>query len=160
MVTLKDLKKIYLMDSLPSKTVKEMLPAVDFKRYKEREVIFEEGDKAERFFMLKRGKVLLEVELSANIIISLGSIKAGFSFGWSSLIPGSIHASYAISTEPCEVLSIPGEKLLAILAKDPKAGRIFMEEAFKVQKRRLERRTGQFLKVISKHPDMKRLVGI
>ena len=160
MVILKDLKKIYLIDSLPDKTVKEMLSAVELKKYKEKEVVFNEGDKAERFYMLKRGKVLLEVELSKNVIISLGSIKAGFSFGWSALIPGSTHASSAVCTEPCDVLSIPGEKLIASLNKESKAGRVFMEEAFKVQKRRLERRTGQFLKVISKHPDMKKLVGI
>ena len=92
--------------------------------------------------------------------ISLGSIKSGYSFGWSALLPGSSHTSYAICTEPCEVLTMPGTKFLNLLNSDHTMGYRVMEGVVRILKNRLERRTGQFLKVMSKHPDIQKLLGL
>jgi CRP-like cAMP-binding protein len=129
-------------------------------QFKDREVVFEEGERADNFYMLKRGKILLEVEISEAIIISLGSIKSGYSFGWSALIPVSSYTSYAVCTEPCDVLSVPGNSFLSLLHQDHTMGYILMENVVKILKNRLERRTGQFLKVMSKHPDIQKLLGL
>ena len=110
--------------------------------------------------MLKNGKILLEVEVAKQIIISLGSIKSGYSFGWSALIPGSSHTTYAVCSEPCEVLIIPGNNFIELLKEDYTAGYRFMSEVMKVLKNRLDRRTGQFLKVMTKHPDIQKLLGL
>jgi len=160
MVSMEDIKKIYLMDDLKDQMLERICPITEQRHYKEREVIFEEGDKAENFYMLKRGKILLEVEVSQMIIISLGSIKSGYSFGWSALIPGSNHTSYAICTEPSEVLYAPGDQFVSLLHEDYTMGFIIMEAVMKILKGRLNRRTGQFLKVMTKHPDIQKLLGI
>ena len=39
-------------------------------------------------------------------------------------------------------------------------GYIIMEGVVKILKNRLERRTGQYLKVMSKHPDIQKLLGL
>ncbi|MBW2066075.1 MAG: cyclic nucleotide-binding domain-containing protein [Deltaproteobacteria bacterium] len=160
MVSMEDIRKIYLMEGLTDEMLEKLCPIVEKRQYKEREVIYREGDKAEYFYMLKRGKILLEVEVSAMIIISLGSIKSGYSFGWSSLIPGSTHTSYAICSDPCEILYTPGEQFLALLREDHTMGFIIMESIMKILKGRLDRRTGQFLKVMKKHPDIQKLLGL
>ena len=112
MVSMEDIKAIYLLADLTDQIREKMRPITEFRQYQEREVIYEEGERAENFYMLKRGKILLEVEVSKQIIISLGSIKSGYSFGWSALIPDSKHTSYAVCTEACDVLTIPGKKFL------------------------------------------------
>lgn len=160
MVTIEDLRNIYLLQNLSDEMLGRMLPMVHAYQFKEREVIFEEGERADNFYMLKRGKILLEVEISEAIIISLGSIKSGYSFGWSALIPGSSYTSYAVCTEPCDVLSVPGNSFLGLLHQDHTMGYILMESVVKILKNRLERRTGQFLKVMSKHPDIQKLLGL
>jgi len=160
MASMDEIKAVYLIADLTDEILEKIQPMTEIRQFKEREVIYEEGDKAENFYSLKRGKILLEVEVSKQIIISLGSIKSGYSFGWSALIPGSSHTSYAVCTEPCEVLITPGNKLLELLNEDHTSGYRLMNEAMKILKNRLDRRTGQFLKVMTKHPDIQKLLGL
>jgi CRP-like cAMP-binding protein len=138
----------------------KMRRIIELRQFKEGEIVYEEGDRAENFYMLKRGKILLEVEVSKQIIISLGSIKSGYLFGWSALIPGSAHTNYAVCTEPCDVLVTPGAKFLNLLKTDHTMGYRIMERVMEILKKRLDRRTGQFLKVMSKHPDIQKLLGL
>jgi len=160
MVSMEDIKAIYLLEGLNEQLLEKICPMTEARQFKERDVIFEEGDRAENFYMLKRGKILLEVEVAKQIIISLGSIKSGYSFGWSSLIPDSSHTSYAVCSEDCEVLFTPGKEFLEILKEDHASGYWFMNEVMKILKNRLDRRTGQFLKVMTKHPDIQKLLGL
>ena len=160
MVSMEDIKAISLVANLTDQIREKMRPITELRQFKEREVIYEEGERAENFYMLKRGKILLEVEVSKQIIISLGSIKSGYSLGWSALIPDSKHTSYAVCTEPCDVLMIPGRKFLDLLNEDHSMGFVFMEGVMKILKNRLDRRTGQFLKVMTKHPDIQKLLGL
>ena len=102
----------------------------------------------------------MEVEISETITISLGSIKTGYSFGWSALLSGSFYTSYAVCAEPCEVLAIPGDKFLDLIEMDRDMGYRIMKFVSVTLKGRLEKRTGQFLKVMSKHPDIQRLLGL
>ncbi len=160
MVSMEDVKAIPILEGLTDQILEKICPMSEIRRFKEREVIFEEGNRAENFYNLKRGKILLEVEIAKQIIISLGSIKSGYSFGWSALIPGSSHTSYAVCTEPCEVLITPGNKFMELLNEDHTSGYRFMNEVMKILKNRLDRRTGQFLKVMTKHPDIQKLLGL
>ena len=160
MVSIEDLRRVMLFQDLTDPMLEKLLPMVQAESLGEREIIYEPGKAAEYFYSLKRGKILLEVEVAKQIIISLGSIKSGYSFGWSALIPGSSHTSYAVCAEPCEVLCTPGNKLLEVLKEDHTSGFNFMNEVMKILKNRLDRRTGQFLKVMTKHPDIQRLLGL
>lgn len=158
MVSIDELRKIFLLQNLTDKMLEKMVPQTRLLQFGEREIIFEEGMKAENFYMLKKGKVLLEVEVSKRLTISLGSIKSGYSFGWSALLSGPSHTSHAVCTEPSDVFAIPGEKLRDILEGTPLMGYRVMAFAATILKNRLERRTSQLLKVIANHPDMQKLL--
>ena len=160
MVSIVELRKIYLLEHLSDEMIEKIIPIVRPLQFKERDVVFEKGNKAENFYMLKKGKILLEVESSEQLTISLGSIKSGYSFGWSALLSGPSHTSRASCAEPSDVFAIPGEKLRDILEGDPSMGYRVMGFAAKILKNRLERRTGQLLKVLANHPDMKKLLGL
>ncbi len=154
MVPIEDLQKIYWLEKLTAEMLQRLSPHVRPHHYKGKDVIFEENEKADYFYMLKKGKVLLEVELTKEVIISLGAVKTGFSFGWSALLPDSRYTSHARCVEPCEVYSILGETLLAIIEKDHTMGYIVMQGLVRILENRLKRRTGQFLKVMRQHPDI------
>ena len=62
--------------------------------------------------------------------------------------------------EPCDVLSIPGDKFLEAVRSDPETAYVVMERIFHIMKRRLERRTGQFVKVMQRHPDINKLMEL
>jgi CRP/FNR family cyclic AMP-dependent transcriptional regulator len=156
-VSFEDLRKIYLLGNLTDSMLQKMRPFAHLRLFGERAVIFEEGQKADSFYMLAKGKVILEVEASKTIMISLGAIKSGYSFGWSALIPESSYTAHAICVEPCEVISILGDHFLQLLEEDQSMGYRVMEGVVRILKRRLERRTGQFLETLRKHPDIRKL---
>ncbi|MBW1681471.1 MAG: Crp/Fnr family transcriptional regulator [Deltaproteobacteria bacterium] len=159
MVSFDDLRKISAFADMDETHLGRLLPFTQLQIFGDRAVIYSEGQRAEYFYMLLKGKVLLEVEVSEAINISLGSIKPGYSFGWSALLPGSKHTSFAVCVEPCEVITMPGEKLLEVMEQDHVLGHRFMEFMATVLKHRLERRTNQFLKTLKTHPEIEKLIS-
>jgi CRP-like cAMP-binding protein len=161
MVSIEDLKTIIFLQRLTNRMLEKITPHIQIRQFDEKDVIFEEDEWAEDFFMLKRGKILLEVELARGVIISLGTVKTGFSLGWSALLENeSKYTSYAVCVEPCEVFSIPGHRFRELLDQDHDMGYLVTQGVVRIMKNRLQRRTGQFLKVMSKHPDIQKLLGL
>jgi CRP-like cAMP-binding protein len=160
MVSIEDFRKIMLFQDLTDPMLKKLLPLVQVQSLGEREIIYEPGNPPEHFYSLKRGKVLLEAEVAPTIIISLGAIKSGYSFGWSALLPSSSHTSYAVSAEPSEIFVMPGDRLLTLLDQDHTMGYLLMQKMGRILENRLERRTGQFLNVITRHPEIAALLGL
>lgn len=160
MVTVEDLRRIKVLDNLTQPMLENMQPLTQLNLFGAQYVIFKQGDPAKYFYMLIKGKVILEVEASEGLMISLGAIKPGYSFGWSSLLPGSDYGACAVCVEPCEMMAIPGEQFLELLERDHSIGYKFMSSVVSILKRRLDRRTGQFIQVLSKHPDLQKLMGV
>jgi CRP/FNR family cyclic AMP-dependent transcriptional regulator len=154
MVPLEDLKTIYLMQRLTDPLLEKVRPMVESRFYEDRDVIFREGEKAQGFFMLLKGKILLEVQASEAMMIVLGAIKPGYSFGWSGLIPGEAYTTYAIAAEPSEVLVMEGGRFLGLMEEDHAIGFRIMQGVVNILKKRLERRTDQFLRTLRRHPDI------
>jgi CRP-like cAMP-binding protein len=160
MVSMDDLKGIALFEQLNETMLERLLPVTEIESFEERQIIYEEGAAADRFFSVKRGKVLLEAELAPAVIIALGAIKPGYSFGWASLFPNATHRSYAVCAEPSDIISIPGQALMKELDTDRTMGFLIMQKSAQILENRLERRTAQFLKVITKHPEIGALLGL
>jgi CRP-like cAMP-binding protein len=160
MVSIEDLKRIVLFQNLTDQMLEKLLPFVQAESFGERGIIYEAGDAATHFYSLSRGKVLLEAELAPTLIISLGAIKPGYSFGWAAFKPSASHTTYAVSTEQSEIFVISRDKYLEVLDRNETMGYLVMRNATRILENRLERRTGQFLKVISKHPEIGRLLGL
>ncbi|MBW1739741.1 MAG: cyclic nucleotide-binding domain-containing protein [Deltaproteobacteria bacterium] len=159
MVSVEDLKRVVLFENLTDEMLEQLLPMVQTESFEERQIVYEAGNAAAHFFSLKRGKVLLEAELAPTLIISVGAIKPGYSFGWAALLPSASHTCYAVSAEPSEIFMIPGDKFMALLDRNPAMGYLVMQKAARILENRLERRTAQFLKVITKHPEIGTLLG-
>lgn len=160
MVSIEDLRGVALFEGLTDPMLEQLVPMVKAEFYGERQMVYEAGSAADRFYSLKRGKVLLEAELAPEFIISVGAIKPGYSFGWSALLPSASHTSYAVCTELSEILAFPGSEFMALLDHDHTMGYLCMQKATRILENRLERRTAQFLKVIAKHPEIGLLLGL
>jgi CRP-like cAMP-binding protein len=160
MVSVEDLKKIALFEDLTDGMLDKLGSLVEVESFEERQIIYEAGNTADRFYSVKRGKVLLEAELAPAVIIALGSIKQSYSFGWSALRPSASHTSYAVCSEPSDIYTMPGDKFVELLDSDHSMGYRVMQKATTILENRLERRTAQFLKVITKHPEIGTLLGL
>ena len=157
MIAFDDLRKILVLENVSNGMLGKMVPLLQMRVFSERDIIFQQGDDADLFYMLKDGKVLLEVDASESISVSLGAMKAGFSFGWSSLFPGSTYTSTAVCVEPTEVIAIPGRDLVRFMNEDHDNGYDILWKISTILRRRLGRRTGQFLRAIEQHPDIQKV---
>jgi CRP/FNR family transcriptional regulator, cyclic AMP receptor protein len=163
MISKDELRKMVILGQLSDAMLEKLLPLAERKHYEEREYIFREGDAAERFFLLKRGKILLEQRLSDKMTVSIDAIKPGYSFGWSALLQGGLepysrYTSDAISAEACEIFIIGGEDIRDLLESDHAMGYLLSIRLNRVIKQRLVHRTEQFLRIIKKHPDIDELI--
>lgn len=157
MVSREDLRSILVLRYLSDEMLDKIIPIVDILHFEDREVIFKEGDKGALFYLLKRGKVVLEKRISEKLSFSAGSVKPGYSFGWSAMLEEGNYTLNAIATEPCEVYAIKGEKIKKILNEDHTMGYILNQGLIRVLKGRLDHRTEQFIRVLTQHPDIKSL---
>ncbi len=158
MVTTEDLKKIVIMTHLKDDMLDRIISITDVLTFEDQEVIFSQGDIADRFYMVKRGKVLLEQRLADKITVSVGSIKSGFAFGWSTMIEEGNYTTDAVCAEPCEIFSMRGNKIRALCEKDPHMGYLLSRRLLVILKKRYDHRTEQFIEVIKHDPDMKDLI--
>jgi CRP/FNR family cyclic AMP-dependent transcriptional regulator len=158
MVSRDDVQDIVILGYLTEDMIQRLLPELELLRYEEGEIIFHSGEPADMFFSLKRGKILLEQRISGKVTISMGTVKPGYSFGWSSMLGAATFTVDTICGEPCEVLRIRSRTLFRMMEEDHSMGYRLMHRLMHMLRRRLDDRTGQFLKLIMDHPDIKPLI--
>jgi len=158
MVTRNDLKQIVLLGHLTDGMLGKLIPITDLLCFDEKEFIFRQGDKSDRFYMLKKGKVLLELKVSDKITVSVSAIKPGFSFGWSAMLDEEYFTVHALCSEPSQVYSFRAEKLKALFEEDHSLGYIMSQRLLVILKKRYDIRTEQFIKTITHHPDLASLM--
>ncbi len=81
------------------------------------EVLFREGDPAERFYILLKGRVRLTIGQNGRSVYMVSH--PGEAFGWSSLIERTTYAASAICLEPTKLLVIEKQAFERILQDEP-----------------------------------------
>ena len=158
MTSKEDLKNITILSYLTDEMRDKILPIVEVLRFHEQEIVFKDGDPANRFFMVKRGKVLLELRVSEKATVFVGAVKPGFAFGWSAMLDGGTYTTDAVCAEETEILAVRREQILNLIEADIDMGYRLTQRLLRVIKKRLDIRTEQFIRLIKKHPDMQHLL--
>ena len=158
MVSIPELKEIVMCKSLTDPMLEKLVKITQRLEIPDGHIIFKQGEDAEYFYMLRRGKVLLEVYVAEFITVVTGAIKPGYSFGWSALTDQPRYTSYAVCAEDCEVLRIPGKSYIELLENDYHMGYLVMKSVARITRRRLDLRTAEFVKVLIKHPEILGLI--
>ena len=157
MISRNDIKNIVIFKHLTDEMIQKLLPEMELLRFAEGEMIFRSGEPADMFYSLKRGKILLEQRVLNKVTISVGSVKPGYSFGWSALLGDQAFSLDTVCGEPCEVLRIRASTLFSLIEEDWEMGYRLMHRLLHMVRRRLDGRTELLLKVIMDHPDMQAL---
>ena len=157
MVTREDLKQIVMLTYLTDPMLDNLAQIIDVLKFDHNEIIFRANDPGERFYMVKSGQVLLELRLSDKVTAFVGSIKPGFSFGWSVMIEEAAYTVDAICHEPAEIYSFTREKIKKLFAQDPEMGFRMYQRLLVIMKKRLDYRTEQFRQAIKNHPELQNL---
>jgi len=106
--------------------------------FKTGQVIFREGERHGRFYLLSEGEVALESTATGNLAL-LQRLQAGDALGWSSLVGsgGGTHFE-ARALAPVRALAIDGGQLAAACEADPVFGYFIMKALLGVVTERLD----------------------
>jgi CRP-like cAMP-binding protein len=156
-LTREDLNQIVMIAHLTEPMQDRLSQIIDVFKFDKDEILFKEGEPAERFYMLRSGNVLLEQRISDKVTACVGSVKPGFSFGWSAMVDNGVYTSDAVCVEPSEIYSFKRDKINKLFEQDPELGFRMYRRLLEIIKKRLDYRTGQFQQAIKDHPDIQNL---
>lgn len=158
MIEAKDLKKFVMLGYLSDEMLNKLIPITEVLLFAEDEIIFRQGEKADRLYFLKKGKVLLEHRITDHMTATMNAINPGYSFGWSAMLDDDLYSTDAICAEPSQVYAFRESKLKKIMNEDHSLGFIISQRLLYVLKQRYDARTEQFVKTIRYHPDISKLL--
>ena len=120
----KDLQKFEVFKELSVEQLKPIADLAEVKKFAEGEAIFEEGKEATHFFVLVKGKVRIQVQLTSSpesIAVAVLS-QPGQLIGWSGMVPNQSYTAAGICLEDTELLAFEGQPLMRILEEDCDTG--------------------------------------
>ncbi|MCG8636658.1 MAG: cyclic nucleotide-binding domain-containing protein [Desulfobacterales bacterium] len=158
MIETEDLKQFVMLGYLSEEMLKSLVPITVKQFFDAGETVFKQGDTADRFFFLEKGKILLEQRITETLTVALSSVKPGFSFGWSAMLENGSYSTDAVCAEPCHLFSFSGADLKLKMEENHSMGFIISRRLLYVLKKRHDARTEQFVKTIKLHPEISRLL--
>ena len=140
--------------AMPPAALRRLAVHVHRGDYVSGQTIFREGEPADRFFLLRRGAVKLDIEVSGRGTVDIEMLGCDSVLGWSWLFsPYQWHMT-ATATQRTSMLVFDAAVLRALMASDPVLGYEFMRrlaaimfDRLQVTRRRLSEEGG------SSHPE-------
>ncbi len=111
------------------------------------EVIFKEGDVADRFYLILGGRVGLETRLSPSGTLMVQELSGEDVLGWSWLFPPYVWHFQARALEKTSTIAFNGAHLLVACERNREFGFELMKRLSQVLIRRLQAAQKQFVKL-------------
>jgi CRP-like cAMP-binding protein len=105
--------------------VKKIMNVSTTESYEQGDLLFQQGDLANQFYILLKGRIKLTLGETGRSVYIVSH--AGEAFGWSSLIDRETYTASAECTTPAKLLRFDQEKVLKILEEDPANGLVFFK---------------------------------
>lgn len=143
------LKAHPFLEGLPQEHINFIVGCTTHKVFKEGEVILKEGEAADKFYIIRSGKVAIYIGQEHNEII-IQTIGGGEILGWSWLIPPYSYRFSAKAVENTRVLALDGKCLREKCEKNPDLGYLLLKRLVVVFAQRLEAARLQLLDIYHK----------
>ena len=115
------LREVPLFSGLSEEQIEKVSRIGYLRLYQKGEVIFNPGNKAEHFFILKSGKIkVFKTARGKEQIIRIFDVPA--LFGEAASFTGKNFPAWAEALEESEVLTIPRQRFMELLREDPEIG--------------------------------------
>jgi CRP/FNR family transcriptional regulator, cyclic AMP receptor protein len=102
------------------------------------QLVLREGDPANRFYLIQKGRVALEAHLEGHNLVTIQILEAGDVLGWSWLFPPYFWHFNARALEPTEAVFFYGTALREESDADHELGHDLMKRTCEVLLQRLE----------------------
>ena len=89
---------------------------------KKGEVLFQQGKRADKFYLLRNGQISIQVPALVGPTLDIQTLDGDKILGWSWLIPPYLWSFQARAQEDSDLLEFDGSAILARCEQDPKFG--------------------------------------
>lgn len=124
MISPETLSQFSLFNGLPDSFLQEIASISRQSSFKKDEFVFREGETADKLHFLLHGSIALRVKLTSrpeSITVSYISMPHQI-FGWSGMVAPHHYTSSAECDEDSELLIVPAEQFMKLLASHPEHG--------------------------------------
>lgn len=118
------------------------------------QVIFREGETANRFYLIEQGRVALASSLAGSEPVTIDMVGDGDLLGWSWLFPPYIWHFTARATEPTSAIFFYGTVLREYCEEDKALGYELFKRMSEVMTRRLQSARSRLLNAYAAHPSL------
>ncbi len=115
--------------------------------FKKGERIFHEGEESDYFYIIRQGRIALEIDGAERGVINVQTVEAGDILGWSWLIPPHSWRFTGVAVEDTNATALDGKCLREKCQKDHELGYELLTRFAGVLSQRLERTRWQLLDV-------------
>jgi CRP-like cAMP-binding protein len=74
-------------------------------------IVFREGSRSENLYLVRRGRIALEMNVPGRGAVRILTVGPGEMFGWSALLDQGTMTASAVAVEPTEMIVSPADKL-------------------------------------------------
>jgi len=117
-------------------------------QFEPNQIIFREGETANRFYLIEEGGVVLEAD-EANRSVIIDRIGVGDLLGWSWIFPPYRWHFAARATEPTRAIFFYGTILREYCEKDPALGYELFKRMSEIMMKRLQRARGELIALLA-----------
>lgn len=155
MVKIEDLKRINLMKKLPDHLLDIIAKEAQLSIFSTGAQLITVNKKIDNFYMLVMGQVAIKRNITPDIDVILEYIQSGNSFGTSAMIQGTTAFYSAICQEPCEIITVSGDRMIQLFEENHELGYYIMMDVSKRYKRFMDNRAQMIFKTLADDMDMK-----
>jgi CRP-like cAMP-binding protein len=116
-------------------------------RFKEGEIIFREGDEANEFYLIRQGKVAIDITTSNHHFVTIQTLLDGEIVGWSWLIPPHRARFHCRAVSDTRAIALDGKCLREKCETNHDLGYELLKRLAKVFTERLENTRIQLLNI-------------
>jgi CRP/FNR family transcriptional regulator, cyclic AMP receptor protein len=124
------------VQKLPWHNIEKLAKLAEERHFEPGEVLFHQGDLADRFYVIISGTVGMTLPARANSLIAQVVIECE-EIGWDAFIEEGVRCFTAKAMTPVRAVVFNGPELLAECARDPQFGFLLMKHLLRVVSERL-----------------------
>jgi CRP/FNR family transcriptional regulator, cyclic AMP receptor protein len=144
-----DYARLSIFAGLDSDQIKMLSQYIDECQFRKDYVVFEQGQPADRLYILLSGEVLIRYKPYDGPPLLVARIEPGGVFGWSAALRRDIYTSGAETAQESVAYCIRGENLNKLCTQYPQTGKIFLERLAGVIVERLSSTHTQVLGILT-----------
>lgn len=139
------------LKDVPSALIKAFSACASQVEYEAGAMIYREGDDADQFLLIQRGRVVIEIHAHQRGAIAIQTVGPGDVLGWSWLFAPYQRRFDARAMEPTRAIALDGKYLREKAEQDHEVGYELLKRFSRIVVERLKATTLQLLDIYGKH---------